>query len=571
MKKLSPNLTLGELIEEYKNSQIFVIRIPNLEKADIEISPKNVIDSKIHKICEVVNMLSSISKFNKKLIFLGPMSTLPYIYHSITDNFNFLNLIGVRLKKIKLSRTFLPNEHYGVLIFSTRKNGVLNGVKKPYEFCKCCKNTVKDYGGKKHLLQKEGTRISDVWTDITMDKEELFPTRIIQRIFELTKNNGKDKIVLCPLKLSTINQWNVTSSKRLSDKICPPIKKLRANNKKLKKNTIYNTDVFNGFKKIPNNSVNLAIIDPPYNLAIKYGKFSDNMNDLKYLEWSKKWIDEIARVLRKNGILILINIPVWALELFPYLQQQLNFQGWIVWDAFSYPHTTLIPAHYPVLCFTKGNKIKSVSNIRINQSPQDYDLFHPLSYGYCIRSWCLNRRTPQMKQDRKLLTDLWKDIHRIRHNSFRFSHPTLMPQKLAKRLILLFSKPNDLVLDCFNGVGTTTLVAELFNRNYLGIEKNSIYAKTAIKRHKILKSGKDPFARWKAKSTTTDKGYPKVKPQSHVEKCRLQIEVKKIAKKLGHCPSKKELKKFSEFPIQYYYDNFRDWAEITVAVRRSGI
>ncbi len=571
VKKLSPNLTLDEIIEEYDNSQIFIIRLPNLEKHDIQLSSKNVINSKIYKICEVLNTLSTISKSKKTLVFLGPMPILPYIYHSLNDNLNFLNLIGLRLKKVKLSRTFLPNEHFGILIFSTRKHGILNDVKKPYEFCKCCKNTVKDYGGKTHLLQKKGTRISDVWTDIIMDKEELFPTKIIQRIFELIKNSRKNKSVLYPLKLSTIIQWNVKPSKSLPDKICPPIKKLRVNNKKLKKNVLYNTDVFDGLKKIPNNSVNLALIDPPYNLAIKYGKFSDNMNDLKYLEWSKKWIDEIARVLKKNGTLILVNIPIWALELFPYIQQQLNFQGWIVWDAFSYPHGPLISAHYPILCFTKGTRLKSVSNTRINRSNSDYALFHPLNYGYCIRNSCVNGRTLQMKLDRKILTDLWTEIHRIRHNSFRYSHPTLMPQKLAKRLILLFSKPNDLVLDCFNGVGTTTLVAELFNRNYIGIEKNSVYAKTALKRHQNLKSDKDPFTRQKSKSTTVDKGYPKIKPQFRVEKRTLQMEVKKIARKLGHCPSRKELKKFSEFPIQYFYANFRDWAEITVAVRRSGI
>ena len=176
-----------------------------------------------------------------------------------------------------------------------------------------------------------------------------------------------------------------------------------------------------------------------------------------------------------------------------------------------------------------------------------------------------------MNQDRKILTNLWTDAHRVRHNSFRYSHPTLMPQKLAKRVVLSFSKPNDLVLDCFNGVGTTTLVAKSLSRKYLGIEKNSLYYKTSIKRHDSLKKGEDPFARLPSKSTSTEKGYRVIKHQTHVRKADLQIEVKKLGKKLGHCPSKIELRKYGKYPMKYYYDNFRDWAEITVATRRTGI
>ena len=184
---------------------------------------------------------------------------------------------------------------------------------------------------------------------------------------------------------------------------------------------------------------------------------------------------------------------------------------------------------------------------------------------------CLRRRTNKMKNDRKQLSDLWTEIHRIRHNSFRYNHPTLMPQKLAKRVILSFSKENDVVLDCFNGVGTTTLVAKELNRNYIGIEKSVSFFKTSLQRHKILERGGDPFARKSSKSTTLDKGYREIKPQIHVEKWLLQTEVKKLAKRLGHIPTKSELRTHGKYPIKYYFDNFRDWAEITVAARRSGL
>ena len=146
-----------------------------------------------------------------------------------------------------------------------------------------------------------------------------------------------------------------------------------------------------------------------------------------------------------------------------------------------------------------------------------------------------------------------------------------MPQRLARRLVLLFSSEEDTVLDCFNGVGTTTLVASSLNRRFIGIENDPEYFKTSLERHKILDMGDDPFARKIAKSTSSAKGYRKKRAQSQVPKRTLQMEVKRVADMLGHCPSKKELKKMGKYPLKVYFDNFEDWAEITVATRRTGI
>ena len=181
--------------------------------------------------------------------------------------------------------------------------------------------------------------------------------------------------------------------------------------------------IFQGFKKIPDKSINLALIDPPYNLAIKYGHFRDQLEDKKYITWSKGWIDEISRTLKPGGILFLVNIPKWSIELFPYIQKQLTFQGWIVWDAWSVPTGRMVPAHYPILCFSKGKMKQPFNNttkfIKIND--ELFDLLRPLNYGYCIRGKCVRRRTKKMKNDRRALSDLWTDIHRIRHNSFRYN------------------------------------------------------------------------------------------------------------------------------------------------------
>jgi DNA modification methylase len=63
-----------------------------------------------------------------------------------------------------------------------------------------------------------------------------------------------------------------------------------------------------------------------------------------------------------------------------------------------------------------------------------------------------------------------------------YNHPAMFPEELALRVLKLFSFQNDLILDPFNGVGTTTYVAKILNRRYLGIDISKEYCERAKKR-----------------------------------------------------------------------------------------
>ena len=66
----------------------------------------------------------------------------------------------------------------------------------------------------------------------------------------------------------------------------------------------------------------------------------------------------------------------------------------------------------------------------------------------------------------------------------QFEHPAMFPEKLVERVLKLFSFKNDVVLDPFNGVGTTTKVAYQLNRRFLGIDISKEYTKMANQRLK---------------------------------------------------------------------------------------
>ena len=66
-------------------------------------------------------------------------------------------------------------------------------------------------------------------------------------------------------------------------------------------NVIYNCDIFNGFKNITDNSIDLIVTSPPYNIGIDYDSWNDNLSWNDYLDWCQKWLTECYRVLKDDG------------------------------------------------------------------------------------------------------------------------------------------------------------------------------------------------------------------------------------------------------------------------------
>jgi site-specific DNA-methyltransferase (adenine-specific) len=151
-------------------------------------------------------------------------------------------------------------------------------------------------------------------------------------------------------------------------------------------------------------------------------------------------------------------------------------------------------------------------------------------------------------------------------------HPTQLPPALLKRLIEAFTYKNEIVLDCFNGSGTTTLVADMMNRKYLGIEKSTEYHLLATERHKEVLKGIDPFRKVDRDISSKNSPVPRLKKQKYiVNKKTLQLDVKRIANILGKLPNREDVKKHSIFPINYFDDYFFSWGEVCAAARNTGM
>ena len=199
-------------------------------------------------------------------------------------------------------------------------------------------------------------------------------------------------------------------------------------------------------------------------------------------------------------------------------------------------------------------------------------ILEPLAEGYCLREQCERKRQILRVNDRGPLTDLWWDVHRLKHNSRRVDHPTQLPPMFLYRLVLLFTQPQEVVLDCFNGSGTTTLTAHQLGRRYIGIEKSDEYCELALSRHEEIEMGVDPFRKVERVLTAKNSRVPRMPKQKYkVSKKTLQLEVRRVAKELGRLPTREEMTGLGKYPIEYYNDYFASWGEVCAAARTTGM
>lgn len=221
-------------------------------------------------------------------------------------------------------------------------------------------------------------------------------------------------------------------------------------------------------KDIPDNSVDMAFADPPFNLHKKYTSYRDNLPFQEYLAWCEQWISEMVRVTKPSGSIFVHNIPKWLTYYAAYLNERAFFRHWIAWDAPTAPMgKSLQPAHYGILFYTKKEKGNTF-----------YELRHPHKRhrkdGYLLKDY--GGKKDGLHPFGPLVSDVWTDIHRIKHNSKRDPHPCQLPIHLMDRLILMTTDENDIVLDPFSGTGTTAISAKRLGRHYVGFEMDDKYA-----------------------------------------------------------------------------------------------
>ena len=216
---------------------------------------------------------------------------------------------------------------------------------------------------------------------------------------------------------------------------------------------IYNVDCMDGLKEIPDNSIDLVIMDPPYEFqSVKGGGAFGSKNERYHSE-----LEIISKGISNDVLDILIqkmkavNMYIWCNK--SQLRQYFDYfddNGCMI-DLLTWHKSNPVP--------TCNNKYLSDTEYLIFAREKGVELYGTYDTK---RKWYV---TSLNTDDKK-----------------KFGHPTIKPLDIIKNLITNSSKGGDIVLDPFIGSGTTAVAAKLLGRHYIGFEIDPEYHKIAERR-----------------------------------------------------------------------------------------
>ena len=231
---------------------------------------------------------------------------------------------------------------------------------------------------------------------------------------------------------------------------------------------IFIEDAIKFLKKLPDSSVKLILIDPPYNLDLAEWDTISN-----YMDWAKEWLKEAERVLTDSGNFVIFGGYQYQdvkkgdlLEIMHHLRHNssLLFANLIIWHYKTGmgAHRFFSNRHEEILWYGKTKKYYfNLDDVRI-----PFDEKTKAAYK---RDKRLN---PESIEKGKNPTNVWQ-IERLIANSWeRVGHPTQKPLEVIRRLVRGLSYPGSLVLDFFAGYGTTGRVCIEENRNSILVDND---------------------------------------------------------------------------------------------------
>jgi site-specific DNA-methyltransferase (adenine-specific) len=230
-------------------------------------------------------------------------------------------------------------------------------------------------------------------------------------------------------------------------------------------------DCIDEISKLPDDSVDLIIADPPYNLKKNFGGKSVVWDDLdKWLEWSKKWINLSVKKLKPTGSIFIYGIHHYTCYIQVHLYDTgMKYRRQFIWhyeNSFSGYKKSPSAQYEPVLWFSKS----------------DVYTYHPIREPYKSTERLKNKITKNGKvwtphPDGKHGGDVWNFpvLAGKRFEKERVDHPTQKPLSISNRIVNHFSNEGDLILIPFAGSGSECVAAYTNNRNFIGVEINEKY------------------------------------------------------------------------------------------------
>ncbi len=250
---------------------------------------------------------------------------------------------------------------------------------------------------------------------------------------------------------------------------------------------LYNNDCLEVIQRFPDNYIDMIFADPPYMLSnngitcqngkmvsVNKGKWDKSNGFENDLIFHEEWINQCRRILKPEGT-IWISGTYHSIYQCGYLLQKLNFH--ILNDI-----TWFKPNASPNL----SCRFFTASHETILWARKDKNAKHIFNYNAMK-----NGKFPEdsLKKNDTQMRSVWSIPPTKGEEKMFGKHPTQKPLALLKRIVLASTNDNAIILDPFNGSGTTGIASNMIgNRRYIGIEVDEKYIDLTIKRYNHLDS-----------------------------------------------------------------------------------
>ncbi len=245
-------------------------------------------------------------------------------------------------------------------------------------------------------------------------------------------------------------------------------------------NRIICQDAFEVLGFLPKNSIDLLVLDPPYNISKDYHGYSfKEKQQNQYTQWFSKMLSQIYPLLKQTATVYVCSDWKTSVIIAPILEKYLSVQNRITWERekgrgakYNWKNNT----EDIWFCTVSEEYFFNVDAVKLKKkviAPYRDDNGLP-------KDWEENKKGKyRLTHPSNIWTDITIPFWSMPENT---DHPTQKPEKLIAKLLLASSKVGDIILDPFSGSGTTAVVAKKLNRRFIAIEQNTEYCCWALKR-----------------------------------------------------------------------------------------
>jgi site-specific DNA-methyltransferase (adenine-specific) len=251
--------------------------------------------------------------------------------------------------------------------------------------------------------------------------------------------------------------------------------------------TIIHEDCITGMKKLADNSADIVICDPPYNIGKDFGNNSDKQKMDDYLKWCDDWISECIRILKPKGTLYIYGFS----EILAFIRVRITINvRWIVWHYTNKVTPSLNfwqRTHESILCCYKEKPVFNRDDVR-----EPYTETFLKNAAGKVRKATKGRFSNGEKETVYTAHEkgaLPRDVLKVSAlaggagKKERVNHPTQKPLELCEKLIKASKNgENTLLVIPFAGSGSECVAAKNENINFIGYEINEEYVQLCRER-----------------------------------------------------------------------------------------